>query len=281
MKSSVLPSTLLSCTVFSGLTAPLAILGPNSINIEFQRENIFAGRLKDIATPYLGIAGLMSLGAGAVTLSVAEWRRSARKSVRVESQLAELQKELKEKNIQIDELRLSESYLATSGLKSFLEPEAKPSTPSQEKPVPAFHSLAQPPLKHSSHISNQEQPTPKPHPTLQQQPPKRSLPVEQTLQAPSFRGVVETTAVEIPKSRLAIERGHEPAESPTEVILSQVNQLQHQLKQMQAHIEALQNSLHTSTQPAEPANFHNSEIARLHQRLQLLELDWMRHQTAS
>ena len=274
MKSSVLPSALLSCTVFSGLTAPLAILGPNSVNIEFQRENIFAGRLKDIATPYLGIAGLISLGAGAVSLSVAEWRRSARKSVRVETQLVELQKELKEKAVQIDELRLSDSYLAVSGLQTFLEPDAKYSAPVQEKFVPIAHAPAQPPFKSGS-------PAPAAQPPVQQQSLKRSLPVEQTLQAQAFRGVVETATVEVPKPRLAAERKQEPVESSTEVVLSQVNQLQNQLKQMQSHIEALQNSLQSPAQPPEPLNVHNSEIARLHQRLQLLELDWMRHQTAS
>lgn len=265
MKSSVLPSTLLSCAVFSGLTAPLAVLGSNSINIEFQRENIFAGRLKDIATPYLGIAGLVSLGAGAVSLSVSEWRRSTRKSVRVETQLAELQKELKEKAIQIDELRLSDSHLSATGLQSFIEPDVKHPTAVHEKVVPV------PPV------------------SVSQQPLKNSLPIEQTHQSQPFRGIVETTAVEIPKPRLAVERKPEPTENPVAVVLSQVSELQNQLKQMESHIEALQSSLQTSVQPPvqssmhppESVNLPDSEIERLHRRLQLLELDWIRHQIAS
>ncbi|MBW4519226.1 MAG: hypothetical protein KME16_05935 [Scytolyngbya sp. HA4215-MV1] len=124
MKGSFLPSTLLSCAVFSCLTLPLAALGSNSVNIEFQRENIFTGRLKDIATPYLGIAGLVSLGVGAVSLSVSEWRRSAHKSTQIETRLLELQQELKEKATLIDDIRLSESYLTSTGFNAFLEPKA-------------------------------------------------------------------------------------------------------------------------------------------------------------
>ncbi|MBF2026552.1 MAG: hypothetical protein IGS48_07260 [Oscillatoriales cyanobacterium C42_A2020_001] len=265
MKSSVLPSALLSCTVFSGLTAPLAILGPNSVNIEFQRENIFAGRLKDIATPYLGIAALASLGAGAVSLSVSEWRRSTRKSVRVETQLVELQKELKEKASQIDELRLSSSYLSASGLQSFLEPDTQyPMAVSDQYPTTV-----------------QEKVTPVAHSSAQHKPFKSSLPVEQVLQSQAFHGIVETTAVEVPKPRLAIERKQESAENSVAAVLSQVSELQNQLKQMESHIEVLQSSLQSSVQSPEPANPADSEIERLHRRLQLLELDWIRHQIAS
>lgn len=121
MKSSFLQSVLLSGAIFSALTFPLAIYGSKNVNIEVQQEHLFAGKLKDIAAPYLGIAGLFSIGIGAASLSISEWRRSVNRSTQIESQLLELQTALQEKATRIDELCLSETYLASVGLQSFVE----------------------------------------------------------------------------------------------------------------------------------------------------------------
>lgn len=123
MKDSILSATLTSCAVFSCLTLPLAVSGSNSVAIEFQKEQIFTGKLKDIALPYLGVAAVVSLGAGAASLSMREWSSSSKRSTQAQKQLVQLQTELQLKEKQIEELQLTDSFLEASGLNSFLDPE--------------------------------------------------------------------------------------------------------------------------------------------------------------
>jgi len=250
MNNSVLPSIVLTCAVFSSLTAPLAAFGSNSINIDLQREQVFAGSLKDVATPYLGIAGLISVGAGAVSLSVAGWRHSARKSIQAETKMAELQAELKQKSAQFDEFRLSDSYLTQNGLQSFLESGVKVSSVS-DTPTQVAHA-------------NQQKP---------------AVSVEERIQSQSYQ-YAANTVVETSKPRLAIERKQE-AVDPATAISSQVTELQNQLQQMAAHIESLQSAWRPATVTTEASKPNYAEIERLQQRLQLLELDWIRNQIAS
>ncbi|MDX2229598.1 MAG: hypothetical protein NW220_08165 [Leptolyngbyaceae cyanobacterium bins.349] len=270
MKRSVLASAFLSCVVFSCLTAPLAVLGSNLITIELQKENIFVGRLKDVATPYLGLAGLISLGAGAVSFSVSEWRRSARKSNLVETQLVELQNELKEKSSQIDDLQLSDSYLAANGLEIFLQQNGKQPVPMSEEVVEKVTEKVAP-----AELSHVAQLVPSPARRM-----TSSLPVEKKLQSQPYHGIVETPTVERSKAHSVMERKSESLPVVPEV-MTHLSDLQNQIKQMEAYIEALQSSLQPLVPTYETTDPYNLEIQRLHRRLQLLELDWIRHQNAS
>jgi hypothetical protein len=120
MKGSLFSAALLSCAVLSSLTLPLAVFGSKVVEVEFQKEPIFSGQLRDFAAPYLATAGLISFGAGAISLSVAGWRSSSRKSSEIAGRLSQLQDELKTKQSQIEEFQLSESHLQAAGLKEFL-----------------------------------------------------------------------------------------------------------------------------------------------------------------
>ncbi len=269
MKRSVLTSTLLSCAVFSCLTAPLAVFGSNLINIQLQRENIFAGRLKDVATPYLGFAGLVSLGAGAVSFSLAEWRRSARKSNQVETQLNELKNELKEKASQIDDLLLSDAYLSNNGFQSFLQSNLKqPQNGSDEMVRTAPVQVAQPAVS-SIAIASASKPFTVSSPS-----------VEEVSPQPLPR-IVEAYAFDLPKSHNIVEHQPRSVKSPAPEVLTHLSNLQNQMKQIEAQIAALQSSLETPVVEPESPDPYNTEIQYLHRRLQLLELDWIRHQTAS
>ncbi|PIG94040.1 hypothetical protein [Gloeocapsopsis sp. IPPAS B-1203] len=122
-KKFVLPPVLLSTGIFATLTLPLALLGSKPVAIQLQEEPVFHGKLRDISTPYLGLASLLSLGTGVASVAVAGWQQSSRKSAQVEQQLSGLQQRLQEKEEQLEQLKLSESRLATVGLNSFLEGE--------------------------------------------------------------------------------------------------------------------------------------------------------------
>lgn len=124
LKKFVLAPVVLSAAVFSVLTLPLAIFGSQPVTIQLQEEPVFSGQLRDVATPYLGLAGVLSLGAGIASVAVTGWQQSSRKSSQVEAQLAGLAQHLKEKEELLEALKLSESRLEASGLSAFLDEEA-------------------------------------------------------------------------------------------------------------------------------------------------------------
>ena len=124
-KKFVLPSVLLSAGVFSALTLPLAVFGSQPVTIQLQDKQVFHGQLRDVAMPYLGLAGALSLGAGIATVAVTGWQLSTRKSVAVELQLSGLEQNLKEKEELLEQLKLSKSRLETTGLSAFLDDEVK------------------------------------------------------------------------------------------------------------------------------------------------------------
>lgn len=141
LKKFVLAPVVLSAAVFGTLTLPLALLGRQPIIIQLQQEPVFQGQLRDISTPYLGLASVISLGAGFASVAFTGWRRSTRKSSQVEAQLSDLAQHLQEKEAQLEALKLSESRLVASGLSAFvdedipLESILKTSKASQNMPL--------------------------------------------------------------------------------------------------------------------------------------------------
>lgn len=62
--SGLMSSALLAGSLFAILTAPLAVLGSQPIDIEARGQTLFSGKLEDVASNYLGIAVVASLGVG-------------------------------------------------------------------------------------------------------------------------------------------------------------------------------------------------------------------------
>lgn len=132
LKKLVLTPVLVSAAVFATLSLPLAFLGKTPITIQLQEEPTFNGQLKDIAAPYLGLASLLSLGAGCASVAITGWRSSTRKSSQVEAQLSNLAQSLREKEAQLEALKLSESQIEAAGLSAFLD---EPRLESTKPPV--------------------------------------------------------------------------------------------------------------------------------------------------
>lgn len=139
LQKFVLTPVFLSVGVFATLTLPLALFGNKPVTIQLQEEPVFQGKLRDVSTPYLGLASLISLGVGVASVALTGWRRSTRKSSEVEAQLSTLAQSIQEKEAQLEALKLSESRLAASGLKAFLDEElpqdADSNTPSAAQSV--------------------------------------------------------------------------------------------------------------------------------------------------
>lgn len=123
LKKFVLTPVVISASVFAVLTLPLALLGNKSVTIKLQEDPVFYGQLRDVAAPYLGLAGTLALGSGMASVALAGWRHSKRKSEEVEAQLSGLAQHLQEKETQLETLKFSEARLEASGLMVFLDEE--------------------------------------------------------------------------------------------------------------------------------------------------------------
>ena len=100
----IVPPVFAATTVFAAMTVPLAAIGDKQININFQGETLFFGKLRDVALPYVVIATGLSLGAGISTIAMYGWRKSSRKSAEIEQQLSQLEKHLQHKEELLKEL---------------------------------------------------------------------------------------------------------------------------------------------------------------------------------
>lgn len=121
LRKFVLTPVLLSATVFAALSVPLMIFGKQPITIQLQEEPVFSGKLRDISSPYLGLAAVLSLGTGFAAVAVSGWRRSTDKSSLVEAQLLDLAKNIQQKETQLEALKISGFQLEKSVLKDFVD----------------------------------------------------------------------------------------------------------------------------------------------------------------
>ncbi|MEM7578726.1 MAG: hypothetical protein AAF316_02555 [Cyanobacteria bacterium P01_A01_bin.80] len=124
LQKFILPPLMTSGAIFAALTFPLATMGNNQINIKLQEEQFFHGKVRDIATPYVIAATLISLGAGISVAGFNGWRRSTSKSNSYEKEVSSLEENLREKESLLRELKLSESRMQIAGLEVFLEEDA-------------------------------------------------------------------------------------------------------------------------------------------------------------
>jgi len=133
IKKILLQTFVIPGTVFCACTLPLAVLGSEPVVIEFQEERIFAGQLREIASPYLIFATALSIGTGFAAMAIAGWQQSSQKYALAEQELLDLQQALKEKEIELENIKLSDSRLAAFGLSSFLEDDIENSPEGKAK----------------------------------------------------------------------------------------------------------------------------------------------------
>jgi hypothetical protein len=118
-KKILLPTVVISGTLFASFMLLLALQGSKPVKIQTESQEIFYGELKDIVSPGVGAAFSLGLGlAGAVLWGL---QKSLDQSSNLEKQLSNLQKEIAEKESQIQALKLSPSNPTLSQLKWFLE----------------------------------------------------------------------------------------------------------------------------------------------------------------
>lgn len=150
LKKILLPTVVISGTLFASFMLLLALQGSKPVKIQLEEQEIFYGELKDFVSPGVGAAFSFGLGlAGAVLWT---WQQSLRQSSDLEKQLSNLQKQISEKDSQIHTLKVSPSSPMLSQLRWFLDEDeskvqaaistANVSSPKQAVPSIATTSIA-------------------------------------------------------------------------------------------------------------------------------------------
>ena len=268
-KSVLLPAVMMSGAIFCALTAPLAVVGSEPIDIQVQDEPVFSGELKDIAAPYVGLAGAIALGAGIASFSVSGWRQSSSKSAQIEDQLSGLKDALKAKESELDELKLSDSRLRASGLDFFLQDESAEAAP---MPKPAAERPVQPTQQPAPSFQSLQPTVPQP----QQVRPSRPLVAKQA--AGENPVAMQVAVSSLPPAQaflsftqtntMAYRANGSPAATATKpevevfasqmgseaVTLDHVNDVHNQMKQLMDQLETLKGSLQKAPQFSSATN---------------------------
>jgi len=240
LKTPVLPATVLAGAMFASLTVPLAVFGSGPVDIQLNQEPIFSGTIKDLAAPYVGVVGVLSIGIGVAGVAIAGWQQSSRKSEQVEAKFSNLQRTLEEKESQLEAALLSEQRLEASGLDFFLQDETSPKAASAVATEP------------KSVVTKTKTPVVTAHANGIQssQPILDSEPTQATVQS-----VVSTLAAAQAFLSFTRSNGSAPindsqpiAKAPAANISLQ--ELQDQLKQIMSQVEMLRSSLDADRQPA-------------------------------
>lgn len=266
-KKFVLPSVLLSAGVFSALTLPLAVFGSQPVTIQLQDKQVFHGQLRDVAMPYLGLAGALSLGAGIATVAVTGWQLSTRKSVAVELQLSGLEQNLKEKEELLEQLKLSKSRLETTGLSAFLDDEVK-----------LEQALSVPVAMKSEPSVVRDTPVPVVEPLVTATQPVETQPIISS-KATRQAAVARFASAQIFLGYAQPIKTIKVSSKATSLTPSEVEQLHSQLQQIKAQMASLQTALSCTPQAA------TSEIqvptpTDVEAQLQVLQ-SWSVHKMAS
>lgn len=249
----LVPAALAAGTVFSLFTAPLALYGSQQLEIQLKEERIFEGELREIATPYLALAGILSLGTGVALCAIAGWRQSNQQFDEVEKLLTEAEQKLKQKEAQLQETLLSDAYLADSGLRFFLEDDAPLSAMPKSQSTPATIAASEQPKTVTSSVfvpQSSVQSTVSPLPAAQ-----------------AFLGFARTSGSEAQVVTQATQ-----ASTASEVVqpIAKMQELQNQLQHILSEIEAIQSTLQVEAQQPNPA----APSQQIAQRLQALEPAW-------
>jgi hypothetical protein len=124
LKKILLPAALTTGALFTALTAPMFVFAAQPIKVQAMGEVVPGEQVRDYAAPYMGVAGLLSVGIGLSGAAVVGWRRSSGKANSLDHKLEVMQRQLDDRTAYLQAALTSDTYLAKSGLDFFLSDEA-------------------------------------------------------------------------------------------------------------------------------------------------------------
>lgn len=244
----ILPPVLASAAVFSTMTVPLAVIGDKQVNINFQEETLFFGKLRDVALPYVVVSTGLSLGAGISAIAISGWRKSSRKSAEIEEQLSQLEQQLQQKEELLKEFKLSETRLQVSGLNNFLDEQAS-SPAGWGYPTLNPKSVSQPIVAQT--------PSP-PLPQEKRQDTTSANAASAFASAQTFLGYTQSNN-NIKKEIANISQANKTSITPEDF-----EQLQGKLRDMMLQMQAMQNNLPSNPQSTNTVQTQNSETISIY-----------------
>ncbi|MEB3220329.1 MAG: hypothetical protein VKN72_29400 [Nostocales cyanobacterium 94392] len=242
----ILPPVLASAAVFSAMTIPLAAIGDKQINIKFQEETLFFGKLRDVALPYVVVSTGLSLGAGIAAVAICGWRNSSRKSAEIEEQLSQLEQQLQQKEELLKEFKLSESRLQVSGLNNFLDEQVS-SQSSKDYPTSTVGQIS-PQAEKASHRVLEDK--------RRDRTPANAA--SGFASAQNFLGYTQSNN-NIKQELANISQANQTSITPLEF-----EQLQRQLRDMMLQMQAMQNHLPSISQFTKIAPTKTSETINIY-----------------
>ncbi|MCJ8278775.1 MAG: hypothetical protein MJK14_02220, partial [Rivularia sp. ALOHA_DT_140] len=236
--------------VFSVRTVPLALIGDKQININFQEETLFFGKLRDVALPYVVVATGLSLGAGISTIAISGWRKSSRKSSKVEEKISQLELQLQQKEELLKEFKLSETRLQVSGLNNFLEEQT-----------------LSPVIKDNSTLNTENVSQSQIHQPIEtvspQQPQTKSQDTTSANAVSGFASAQNFLGYSQQKNNIKQELDSISKANQTSISSAEFEQIQGQIREMMLQMQEMQNNLST-TQPDNTAQTQNTEKISIH-----------------
>ncbi len=242
----ILPPVFASAAIFSAMTLPLSAIGDKQINIKFQEETLFFGKLRDVALPYVVVATGLSLGAGISAIAISGWRTSSRKSTEIEQEVSQLQLQLQQKEELLKEFKLSETRLQVSGLNNFLDEQA-------------------------SYPANNIYPTLNPRNVTQ--PVEAKIPPQQAQgksqdttanAASAFASAQNFLGYSQSKNDIKQELENISQANKTSITPAEFEQLRGQLRDMMLQMQAMENNLTSTSQSTNTAQTKESEKISIH-----------------
>ncbi|MBV6621787.1 MAG: hypothetical protein KI793_02345 [Rivularia sp. (in: Bacteria)] len=252
----ILPPVLASAAVFSAMTVPLALIGDKQININFQEETLFFGKLRDVALPYVVVATGLSLGAGISTIAISGWRKSSRKSTEIEGQIFQLEQQLQQKEELLKEFKLSETRLQVSGLNNFLEEQVS-STASKGYPTLKPRNLSQQ-LTDKTVSQTYEQPVEQ---VSQQQPQVKIQDTTSANAASAFASAQNFLGYAQSNHNIKKEIASISQKNQTSIKPAEFEQLQAQLRDMMLQMQAMQNNIASTHEPINTVSSQEERIS--------------------
>jgi hypothetical protein len=117
------PAALTTGAVFAALTAPMFVFAAQPVKVQVLGAALPGEQVKDYASPYMGIAGVVSAGIGVSGALALGLRRSMKQSDSIDAEREILQSQMDERNVFLQQMLSSDTYLAKSGLNFFLDDE--------------------------------------------------------------------------------------------------------------------------------------------------------------
>ena len=118
-KKIFLPTVVIGGTLFALFSLFLVTQGSKVLEVKVENQKIFDGKVKDVISPSIG--ALFCIGLSVNTAAVFGWGQSLRKNSKMEQQISHLQNLISQKELEIEDLRLSPSNLKHAQLDFFLE----------------------------------------------------------------------------------------------------------------------------------------------------------------